>query len=138
MLIALGQGCCFITGRAATILADREREGGKATRTLEERHGAPNREPPKRRPCQTPQSLRPVRRDDLPAGMVRVLGATPRTPSLGVRGVRLQVRDPGLVRGRRREFCALTSPPLPRGARIGGAHRRKKRATGMAGGSSCG
>src|SRR6266852_6527278 len=61
------------------------------------RHGAPNREPPEIRSAQIAESLCPVRGDDLPAGVVRISGPAPRAASLGMRSVRLQVRDPGHV-----------------------------------------
>src|SRR5262249_25525822 len=70
------------------------REGGAWRR---KRHGAPNREPPEIRSAQTAEPLRPVRGDDLPAGVVRISGPAPRPASLGMRSVRLQVRDPGHV-----------------------------------------
>src|SRR5215470_13247228 len=70
------------------------REGGAWRR---KRHGAPNREPPEIRSGQTAESLCPMRGDDLPAGMVRVSGPAPRAASLGMRSVRLQIRDAGHV-----------------------------------------
>src|SRR5260370_15015760 len=70
------------------------REGGAWRR---KRHGAPNREPPEIRSAQTAEPLCPVRGDDLPAGVVRISGPAPRAASLGMRSVRLQVRDPGHV-----------------------------------------
>lgn len=80
---------------SATIAA--HREGGIAWRR--KRHGAPNCEPPKIRPDEIDESLRPVWRYDLFAGMVRIYGPATRPASLGMRGVRLQIRDPGLVPG---------------------------------------
>src|SRR5258707_10632810 len=70
------------------------REGGAWRR---KRHGAPNREPPEIRSAQTAEPLCPVRGDDLPAGVVQISGPAPRAASLGMRSVRLQVRDPGHV-----------------------------------------
>jgi hypothetical protein len=70
------------------------REGGAWRR---KRHGAPNREPPEIRSAQIAEPLCPVRGDDLPAGVVRISGPAPRPASLGMRSVRLQVRDPGHV-----------------------------------------
>src|SRR5499427_7999676 len=70
------------------------REGGAWRR---KRHGAPNREPPEIRSAQNAEPLCPVRGDDLPAGVVRISGPAPRPASLGMRSVRLQVRDPGHV-----------------------------------------
>src|SRR6266852_6818525 len=61
------------------------------------RHGAPNREPPEIRSAQTAEPLCPVRGDDLPAGVVLISGPAPRAASLGMRSVRLQVRDSGHV-----------------------------------------
>jgi hypothetical protein len=61
------------------------------------RHGAPNREPPEIRSAQNAEPLCPVRGDDLPAGVVRISGPAPRPASVGMRSVRLQVRDPGHV-----------------------------------------
>src|SRR5260370_8909973 len=49
------------------------------------------------RSAQIAEPLCPVRGDDLPAGVVRISGPAPRAASLGMRSVRLQVRDPGHV-----------------------------------------
>jgi hypothetical protein len=70
------------------------REGGAWRRKP---HGAPNREPPEIRSAQIAEPLCPVRGDDLPAGVVRISGPAPRPASLGMRSVRLQVRDSGHV-----------------------------------------
>src|SRR5215471_3191000 len=91
---ALGQGCCFNV--VAIAIASARRAGGEAWRR--KRHGAPNCEPPEKiRPDQTPQSLRPMRRDVVFAGMVGVSGPASDPASVGMRRVRLQVRDARLV-----------------------------------------
>jgi len=59
------------------------------------RHGAPNREPPKIRSDEAGEPLCPMRGDDFPAGMVRVPRPAPRSASLGMRSVRLQIRNAG-------------------------------------------
>src|SRR5262249_27395037 len=82
--------CC---GNCATIAA--LGRGGVAWRR--KRHGAPNCEPSKICPVETGESLRPVRGDDLHAGMVRVPGPAPGPAPVGMRSVRLQVRDVGLL-----------------------------------------
>src|SRR6516165_9039627 len=92
--VVLGQRYCFITAAIALGCPPSGR-GEHAWRR--KRHGAPNREPPEIRSGQTAESLCPVRGDDLPAGMVRVSGPAPRAASLGMRSVRLQIRDAGHV-----------------------------------------
>src|SRR5262249_8636856 len=84
------------------------REGGAWRR---KRHGAPNREPPEIRSAQNAEPLCPVRGDDLPAGVVRISGPAPRPASLGMRSVRLQVRDPGHVP--RPIVCIFRAPATP-------------------------
>jgi hypothetical protein len=58
------------------------------------------------------EPLCPVRGDDLPAGVVRISGPAPRAASLGMRSVRLQVRDPGHVP--RPIVCIFRAPATPR------------------------
>src|SRR5262249_26850516 len=83
-------------GICATIPLRREREGEKLT-AEKKRHGTPDREPSEISPEATCQSLRPVRRDDLHAGGVRISQPAPPATSLGMRSLRLQVRDIGFI-----------------------------------------
>src|SRR3954469_9639667 len=62
-----------------------------------QRDGAKNQEPPKKPLPAARKFLRAMRRDDLHAGMVGVHDGKPRSASVGMRGVRLQVRDAGLL-----------------------------------------
>src|SRR5262249_47003650 len=103
----LGQRYCFIAAAIALACppSGRGEHGGGSV------NGAPNREPPEIRSGQTAESLCPVRGDDLPAGMVRVSGPAPRPASLGMRSVRLQVRDAGHVP---RPIVCTVRTPSPR------------------------
>ena len=95
--------CCIASFRSARLLY-RERNlvtipfpGKGGERSRRRRYGTPNDEPPEIHPYPTRQSLRPMRGNHLPSRVVGVSGPPSRSAPVVMRGVRIQVRDAGLV-----------------------------------------